>query len=401
MKTGIKILMISTDRSAFDADSAVRARFLEQAELVGELHVVVLSPKGTGDKKEKVNKRLVVYSTGSTNRFLYMYDAYALGREIVGTHKCRGWLVTAQDPFWTGVVAYLIARKIHAAFHVQLHTDIFSAGWHGNFFRRLLTPWVYMRDMNELRFIGERLLYPMALFLLKHADGVRVISERLRRRVRDLGVPKEKITKVPIYSDIQHFLETPPSFNLHQTYGEYRAIVLSIGRLEPEKNYHTLIRAFSRVLKEQPDTLLLIAGSGRERERLLGLVRSLDLDRNVKILPWARDVVSYYKTCDVYVQPSLYEGWGLSVIEALASGAPVVMTDVGCAGEIIRDGETGLVVPPNDKDALATAISRMLGDGELRKRLGNSGMEAVKRLATKEETMELYKESWERTVSSR
>src|SRR3989338_9032425 len=394
----MNILMISTDRTLFEADSAVRARLLEQAELVKTMRVIVLASKGGGTRKEKINERLTVYSTDSANRFAYMFDAYALGQKIIRGEK-RG-LVTAQDPFWTGVVAYLIARKTHAAFHVQLHTDIFSAGWRGNFLRRILAPWVYMRDMNELRFIGERLLYPMALFLLKKADGVRVISERLRLGVERLGVPKEKITKVAIYSDIKRFLDTPPSFNLHQTYREYNLIVLSMGRLEPEKNYHGLIRAFCNVARDHSDALLIIVGNVSERDRLLRLVRSLDLDKRVKILPWARDVVSYYKTCDVYVQPSLYEGWGLSVVEALASGAPVVMTDVGCAGELVRHEENGLVVAPGDPNALAGAISRLLKDAKLRARFSRSGKKAAATLATKEETMRLYKESWEKAVKN-
>ena len=122
----MNILMISTDRTLFEADSAVRTRLLEQAELVKTMRVIVLASKGGGTRKEKINERLTVYSTDSANRFAYMFDAYALGQKIIRGEKCR--LVTAQDPFWTGVVAYLIARKTHAAFHVQLHTDIFSAG---------------------------------------------------------------------------------------------------------------------------------------------------------------------------------------------------------------------------------------------------------------------------------
>lgn len=398
MTTSMNILMISTDRSLFEADSAVRERLLEQSELVGTLHVVVLGQKGVGAKKEKVSKRLTIHNTNSANRFAYMTDAYSRSREIIATKRGK-WVVTAQDPFWTGVVGYIVARKHEAAFHVQLHTDIFSPGWKGNFLRRLLAPWVYLRDINELRFIGERLLYPMALFLIKHADAVRVISERLRTRVQALGVPPERITKVPIYTETKKLKIAPASFDLHQTYREYQAIVLSIGRLEPEKNYHGLIRAFRKVVKDSPDTLLLIVGSGAERDRLMRLARSLNLERHVKILPWARDVVSYYKTCDVYVQPSLYEGWGLSVVEAMASGVPVVMSDVGCAGELLKHEESGLVVPPGEESLLAEAIIRLLRDRELSGRLSQKATEAVESLATKEETLRLYKESWEKAVS--
>jgi glycosyltransferase involved in cell wall biosynthesis len=173
-----------------------------------------------------------------------------------------------------------------------------------------------------------------------------------------------------------------------------------MGRLQPEKNYRGLIRAFARVRKIHDDAMLLIVGSGPERDRLLSLARSLDLDECVKILPWARDVASYYKSCDLYVQPSLYEGWGLAVIEALASGAPVVMTDVGCAGEVVRNGETGMVVPPRNEQALADAVIRVLGDDTLRAAITTKAKEEVKKCVTKAETLRLYKASWEKAYNT-
>lgn len=392
--------MFSTDRAIFEKDSDVRARLLEQAELTGKLHVVVLESKDVGSAEEKVGKRLVVHGTQSSSRLFYMSDAYRIGRRIMGEHK-HGWLITAQDPFWAGPVAFLLARMSDAAFHLQLHTDIFSRGWHSpTLVRRLLRPFRFFSDVDEFRALLERLLYPMALFLLRHADGVRVISERLVRGVRALGVPPERITKVPIFVDIEHFFYARRAFDLRRSYPDFPHIVLSIGRLQSEKNYHGLIRAFSRVHKEHDDAILLIVGSGPERERLLFLIQSLQLEDCVKIFPWARDVATYYKTCDIYVQSSTYEGWGLVVIEAMAAGAPVVMTDVGCAGEVVRNDETGIVVPVGDEEALARAISRLLADKELALTLAVSGNAEVKKLATKAETLLLYKASWAKAFAS-
>ena len=395
----MNVLMFSTDRALFDKNSPVHARLIEQTELVRKLRVVVLGPKKDGEMKEKGGKHLIIFGTQSASRFFYMSDAYRIGRRIIQGHKHNNWVVTAQDPFWTGPVAFLVARISGVAFHLQLHTDIFSRGWRGHgLTRRLLHPWILFRDVNELRAMLEQLLYPMALFLLRHADGVRVISERLLRGTLMLGVTMEQITKVPIFANVRHFLEATPAFDLHRSYSEFSRIVLSLGRLQPEKNYHGLIRAFVQVHKEHDDTLLLIVGNGPERERLLFLARSLGLEDCVKILPWARDVATYYKTCDVYVQPSIYEGWGLAVIEAMASGAPVVMADVGCAGEMVRNEETGLVVPVDDEQALAHAIGRLLTDHELARKLAANGNAEVKKLATKAETLMLYKTSWEQAL---
>jgi glycosyltransferase involved in cell wall biosynthesis len=97
----------------------------------------------------------------------------------------------------------------------------------------------------------------------------------------------------------------------------------------------------------------------------------------------------------VYVQPSYFEGWGLAVIEAAAAGVPIVMTDVGCAGEIIKDGENGLVVPPGNVTALAEALERVMKDEALRSALAEAVRRAVANLAGPEATAEAIRSSLE------
>jgi glycosyltransferase involved in cell wall biosynthesis len=374
--------MLSTDRALFEADSPVQSRILEQASLLTALHVIVLTPKGEQFKKFQLGKHVTVYPTCSTGRPVSLVDAYRLGVEVLARAKetkQHDWLVTAQDPFELGVVGHMLARKFSLPLHLQLHTDPWSDVWRKG------------HPLNRLRFA-------LATYLLRQADSIRVVSKRVKARVRSLRISETQITTIPIFVDVRHFLEAKPAFDLHRSYPAFSRIILSLGRLQPEKNYHGLIRAFARVHKVHDDALLIIIGSGPERERLLALARSLDLDECVKILPWARDVATYYKTCDVYVQPSLYEGWGLAVIEAMASGAPVVMTDVGCAGEVVRSEETGLVVPVSDEEAIAHALNRLIENHELARTLAVNGNAEVKKLATKAETLMLYKSSWEQAL---
>lgn len=389
----MNILMLSTDRAVFDDESSVRRRLAEQASLVSALHVIVLTKKEESFKQFHFGRRVTVYPTASTSRFMYIVDAFRLGATILrGGLRAHGhahtnrhtpkWLITSQDPFELGAVGYMLSLKFGAPLHLQLHTDPWSETWRSGHL------------VNRLRFL-------LALFLLQRAKGIRVVSERVRKRVLELGIKEECVTKVPIYVDTAHFYEAKPAFDPRRTYQAFEKIVLSIGRLESEKNYRGLIRAFAIVHRGCPDAILLIIGSGSERERLIALARSLGIEDCVKVLPWARDTATYYKTCDVYVQPSLYEGWGLAVIEAMASGAPVVMTDVGCAGEVVLSERTGLVVPTNDEKALARAIIRLLQNHELALTLGANGNMAVKKLATKAETLMLYKTSWEKAVKQK
>ena len=373
----MKLLMLSTDRALFETDSPVRARLIEQAELVEHIDVIVLTPKSSLFATTEVNDKLMLHPTLSGGKAGYLPDAYALGKLILEKkHAKDTWLITAQDPFLVGALGYMLSKKFKVPLHLQLHTDPWSEAWRAE------------RLRNKIEFF-------IASFLLTRADGVRVVSVRVKKHVLALGVAPEKVSVIPIFVDVEHFIKAKPSFDLHKSYPLYPRIILSLGRLALEKNYHKLIRAFNEVHKANTDAMLLIIGSGPERERLLSLARSLDLEHAVVLLPWARDVVSYYKSADLYVQPSLYEGWGMAVVEAMASGLSVIMTDVGCAGEVLKDGESGVVVPSTDEQTLASAMLRLLSDHELRASLSKKAKEAVSKLATKAETLALYKKSWE------
>lgn len=374
--TPMRILMFSTDRALLDADSPVRARLVEQSGLVSELHIVLFSTGTAGGEVIHPTKHLFIHPTHSSRKFSVLADAYRVGREILSAGRADGaWVVSAQDPFETGVIAYLLARKFSLALHLQLHTDMWSPWWRKDSWK-------------------NRLRYPLGLFLIRRADALRVVSRRLRDGAIRSGVPERKVATVPIFTDTEHFRIGKPSFDLHEHYPEFGSIVVSLGRLEREKNYHGLIRAFAQVVRAHEDALLLLVGSGSERERLLALASSLGLSKAVKIVPWARDTLSYYKTADVYVQPSRYEGWGLAVAEAATTGAAIVMTDVGCARELIVNGQSGIVVPVGDERSLTAAILRVLDDETLRAGLRKEAALAARALATKAETLALYRTSW-------
>jgi glycosyltransferase involved in cell wall biosynthesis len=369
--------MISTDRALFDGESAVRARLIEQAALVSHIDVVVFTPKGMQYTLTKVDKHLSLHPTSSVGKWAYLSDAYRIAKTILKARNQKDkWLITTQDPFFTGAIGYLLSRTFDLPLHLQLHTDPWSKEWQSEQF-------------------SNKFKLTVAMYLLRNAAGVRVVSERVEQSVLALGVPRERVTRIPIFVDVKHFLTAKANFDLHRSYPLFSRIILTIGRLEHEKNYSKLIRAFKEVHRVYDDTMLMIVGSGSERERLLSLARSLSLEDAVVILPWARDVASYYKSADLYVQPSLYEGWGMAVIEAMASGLPVVMTDVGCAGEVLKNDVSGIVVSASDEASLSSAMLRLLSDKELAKRLISSAKEEVKKLATSAETLALYKKSWE------
>ena len=154
-----------------------------------------------------------------------------------------------------------------------------------------------------------------------------------------------------------------------------RPIVLTLARLVPQKGIGYLIEAAARV----PDALFAIAGDGPERSVLEEKAEACGVSDRVVFLGHRGDAPALLASCDLFVLPSLYEGLPVSVLEAMASGRPVIATGVGGTNEAVQAECTGLVVPPADPEALARAIRRLLGDRALAQRLGAEAQRRVRR----------------------
>lgn len=150
--------------------------------------------------------------------------------------------------------------------------------------------------------------------------------------------------------------------------------ILWANRLDPQKGFEIMLRAFERVASEVVGAHLLVAGDGRDR----ALLRSLPADLRSRILRLGTvahgDLPRYHAAADVFVSPATgQESFGIVLVEAMAAGVPVVASDIAGYREVIRDGVDGLLVPPNDPNALATAIRRVLSEPELAAALKAAG----------------------------
>jgi glycosyltransferase involved in cell wall biosynthesis len=150
-------------------------------------------------------------------------------------------------------------------------------------------------------------------------------------------------------------------------------VVGAVGRLEQQKGFDTLIRALSLV----EGAALVLVGDGTERAALEHLARKVGVADRVQWAGWSDDARRYLATFDVFALPSRFEGFPLAVLEALLARSAVVAADVGSVSEVVLDGKTGLLVPPEDPIALAGAIGRLLADAGLRRRLGERGRQLV------------------------
>jgi len=143
-------------------------------------------------------------------------------------------------------------------------------------------------------------------------------------------------------------------------------VVGALARIAHQKGFDVLVRALTLL----DGVTGIVVGDGPERFEVEALAATLGVSQRMLIEGWHEDARSYLSTFDVYCLPSRFEGFPLAVVEAMLQGLPIVASDVGSVSEAIRDGETGLLVPPEDPTALARAIRRLLEDRQLAARLG-------------------------------
>ena len=208
-----------------------------------------------------------------------------------------------------------------------------------------------------------------------------------------LDIPDEQISVV--YEGIDHRLFQPVS---HRIYN--RPYILFVGTEHPRKNFTTLLKAFSQ-LKSEPRfkelKLVKVGNAGGQevdfRRQTMGVVESLNLSSEVIFTDFVpeTDLPAYYSGAGVFVLPSLYEGFGFPVLEAMACACPVITSNTSSLPEVV--GEAGIMVDPHATDGLAQAMRRVFTDSELRDNMIRKGLEQSKRFSWEkaaEQTLEVY-----------
>ena len=149
-------------------------------------------------------------------------------------------------------------------------------------------------------------------------------------------------------------------------------VIGTLGRLTAIKAQNILVEAFAQVNAKVDDAWLLLVGDGEEREALLTLARRLDVEDRLVFAGWHREIYPMLEAMDIFALPSLNEGMGKALVEAMYAGLPCVATRVGGIPELIGDEEVGLLVEPSSPQELAAALCRLASDGEWRSRMGQA-----------------------------
>jgi L-malate glycosyltransferase len=177
------------------------------------------------------------------------------------------------------------------------------------------------------------------------------------------GVDVERIVALPA-ADVHKELWLPP----------HAPVIGNVAALVPHKGQRCLIDAAPHVVRALPDTQFLIFGEGQLKATLQHQIKSLGLDKHVRLVGFRADVMALLKSFDIFVLSSVTEGLGTSILDAMAASRPVVGTAAGGIPEAIEHGVTGLVVPPEHPAALGEALLTLLRDRDLRVRMGDAGL---------------------------
>ncbi len=246
--------------------------------------------------------------------------------------------------------------------------------------------------------LKDRLLYIRETSTWPLVDYFTAVSETLAEKVVEDGVQPSRIkvinhgipaVEVPDASLIDNTIRSEFSIGTEET------VVAIIGRLVPVKNHTLFFTAAQKVLKSAANVRFLVIGDGPLRADLEKVAKDLGISHSVVFTGWRNDIHQCLRAIDMLVLCSATETQGLVILEAMSFLKPVIGTDINQVGETVLDGETGLLVPPNDPDLLAEAMLKLILDKKLARKLGRQGRFLVEQKypleRMVEETADLYK----------
>jgi glycosyltransferase involved in cell wall biosynthesis len=212
--------------------------------------------------------------------------------------------------------------------------------------------------------------------VLRNYAGIVAVSNEVKQRLLNAGVKAQKIHLIRNGIDLRPFAKAIPSLR-EDTNADQTLIVGWIGRLSPEKGVDIFLHAAARVLTECPATKFVVVGEGPEQDTIEALIDELKIRESVSLVGRRDDMPSVYASLDVMVSSSRQEGLPMAILEGMASRLPLVATAVGDVPNVVLDGRTGLIVPPENVDLLASAITDLLRNATRREQLGASARKLI------------------------
>lgn len=259
-----------------------------------------------------------------------------------------------------------------------VHTHLCDADLYGRTAARLakigiiistehsITPWKLSKDLKR------RIRTKIDLYTAKFCDVVICISKAVADFHIKWGIPKKKIRIIYPSTFLTSICGTKISIRKKLGIPPANTFITTIGRLVPEKGQATLLHSAFDVLKYNQQIIFIVLGDGPLKEDLITLAQTSKYSKNIMFLGTREDVREILHISDILVVPSLHEGFGITIVEAMQQGLPIIASNVGGIPEIV-DSNTGILIPPSNVDELTKAILALHNNKGLRRKLGHKG----------------------------
>jgi len=339
----------------------------------------------------KVHKVTLISSVNSIiSRMLYLVSSIYKGVKTVRKYDIHA-IMCKGSHLYLGLAVYLTSRITRRGCIVRVNSNsILSTIL---FIQRIRVP--ILSNKVFLRAI-EVTLRKVEIFLLKHVDWVVTHGPKDYERIKKLTA---KVTSVPSWVDTEMFnpLSEDKVKKLKKEFlgiEEDVKLILFVGRLHPMKDIETLLYAYKKVLETHSHVILVVVGTGPEEKKCRELVERLGLANKVKLLGHIphEQVAKCYNVADIYVLTSFWEEWSNTIMEAMASSVPVIATNVGGNPYLVKDKQTGLLVPPKDSHVLAEKIRYVLDHSDEMKKITSNAYLSIRKF-TKQDIGKRYKKT--------
>jgi glycosyltransferase involved in cell wall biosynthesis len=347
--------------------------YIHCAEAGGEAHHVIMLAK-------TINRDLFSLDIACPDNALFEYMA-AYGLEACGTRVYRIRFGNHFDVRGIWRLFRLIVRNGYDLVHIHQVTS----GVIGRIAARLALRKIVVTESglaadhywikNKVKlFLHTSVMHPLwnAFFV----DGLIAISGAVQESViRREHISPKKVFCIPYGTDFFPSLspERKAVARANLSLPQNSIIVGSAGRLTRQKGYENLLQALPGLIARCPNLLCIIAGDGESMSALREKTAALNISGHVRFLGWQKNISPVLDALDIFVLPSLWEPFGLVLVEAMAHGKPVVATAVNAIPEIVENGRTGILVEPGNTQALADALAVLAQDPQRAVAMGMSG----------------------------
>lgn len=361
-RDSMRLLIFTKSVSILSTESFLQRRLLEWSGLFAEIHVVVLSLKADG---EPVTMRLTdnvwMYTTSSSGMIMASYDAYKVAeRELAFAGGFRADMIVAEDPFESGIAAYLTAKKFERPIQVHILEDIFDP------------EFLAADPHNHVRMYAAR-------FLLKRITCVRTASEGVLARLVE-AYPRFGEgggETLPMYHDLSFWRDMPPEYDLKERYPQFKFIILHVSSMHPRSHTIDVVNGVAPLLRMYPTVGLVIVGSGPLRQHIEKHVSELGIAGRIVFEPTQSNIISHMKTAHVLVQISEDPEEDLTILEAASVKLPIIGLKAGLAGSLFTTGESAFLCDAPEAGYVGHFLRMYLNDNTARMQYALTAQEIV------------------------